>query len=388
MEIPLGHGRPHAKTDRGVPDQPRLLVLTPDFPPAYGGIQLLVRRVVENLERFEPRVVALDQDGAEEFDRSAGIGVHRTRRIPIPKVTNAMLNVGALREARAFRPDLVLNAHIVTSPAATMLRRISGTPFVQYLHADEVAVQPRLARLGVTRAEANIAVSSYTAGLARDAGANADRVHQIPPGVDLPEPSTVARSDRPTVVTVARLTDRYKGHDVMIEAMLRVRAELPDAAWVVIGDGPLEKELIGFARSAGLGDTVIFTGAVSDAERDAWLDRAHVFAMPSRLPPSGRGGEGFGIVYLEAGAHSLPVVAGNVAGAVDAVVDGETGLLVDPADPDAVAGALLELLCEPELARRLGAAGAKRAPEFTWPRIAARVEDLLVATLEAPRAGR
>ena len=97
--------------------------------------------------------------------------------------------------------------------------------------------------------------------------------------------------------------------------------------------------------------------------------------MPSRLPPDG-GGEGFGIVYLEAAAHGLPVVAGNVAGARDAVQDGVTGLLVDPTDPRAVAGAATRLLLDPEERSRLGQSGAERAAEFAWPRIVARVEQL------------
>ena len=100
-----------------------------------------------------------------------------------------------------------------------------------------------------------------------------------------------------------------------------------------------------------------FLGAVSDAERDTWLRRADLLAMPSRLPGAGRAGEGFGIVYLEAGAYGKPVVAGNVGGALDAVRDGETGLLVDPADAHAVAEAIARLLLDPDLARRLGAGG-------------------------------
>ncbi len=114
---------------------------------------------------------------------------------------------------------------------------------------------------------------------------------------------------------------------------------------------------------------------MSDAERDAALARAHVFAMPSRLPPGG-GGEGFGIVYLEAAAHGLPVVAGDVGGARDAIVHGETGLLVDPESPAALADALSDLLLDPPRARALGEAGAQRARGFAWPLIAREVEEL------------
>jgi phosphatidylinositol alpha-1,6-mannosyltransferase len=120
---------------------------------------------------------------------------------------------------------------------------------------------------------------------------------------------------------------------------------------------------------------------VSDEQRDSWLRRASLFAMPSRLPSGSSAGEGFGIVYMEAAAYGKPVVAGNVAGALDAVADGESGVLVDPSDPHAVAEAISRLLLDRELARRLGMAGAERARRFAWPVIVKRVEAVLLEQL-------
>jgi phosphatidylinositol alpha-1,6-mannosyltransferase len=108
--------------------------------------------------------------------------------------------------------------------------------------------------------------------------------------------------------------------------------------------------------------------------------------MPSRLREDGAG-EGFGIVYMEASARGIPVVAGNVAGARDAVVDGETGLLVDPEDPDAVAQALLTLVEDPQLARKMGEAGRRRADTFDWPQIVRRVEDVVLSLVSTRNAG-
>ena len=105
--------------------------------------------------------------------------------------------------------------------------------------------------------------------------------------------------------------------------------------------------------------------------------------MPSRLPGPGEAGDGFGIVYLEAGSYGKPVVAGNVGGPLDAVVDGETGLLVDPADPVGVANAIERLLSDRQLALRLGRAGAQRAQDFAWPLVAQRVQALLLEQLAA-----
>jgi phosphatidylinositol alpha-1,6-mannosyltransferase len=186
-------------------------------------------------------------------------------------------------------------------------------------------------------------------------------------------------------VTVSRLAERYKGHDVMLRALPLVRARVPDMQWVVVGDGPLRPAYESMARALGVHDLVRFVGEVDDQERDSWLDRGYVFAMPSRLSSNG-GGEGFGIAYLEAGAHGLPVVAGNVGGALDAVVDGVTGLLVDPTDHIAVAGALIDLLLDRSRAAELGEAGATRAHEFAWEAVARRVEHVLREVADARAA--
>src|SRR4029077_4080737 len=195
-----------------------------------------------------------------------------------------------------------------------------------------------------------------------------------------------ARDERPTVLTIAPIEERYKGHDAMVRAMSLAVARIPRARWVVIGDGPLRAAVAEQARSIGLDDSAIsFLGKVSDEERDAWLDRAHVLAMPSRIPAGGYVGEGFGIVYLEANAHGCPVVAGGVGGALDAVVDGETGVLVDPEDHIAISDALVELLDNPVRRLRMGEAGARRAREFSWPRMAPQVADLIAEVASTGR---
>src|SRR5438477_4417765 len=151
------------------------------------------------------------------------------------------------------------------------------------------------------------------------------------------------------------MEERYKGHDVLARALPLVRAQVPDGRWVAIGDGRLRSCFEALVAANGASDAALFTGSISDDERDDWFLRSHVFAMPSRMPARRVGGEGFGIAFLEAGAHGLPVVAGGVGGAVDAVRDGETGLLVDPADHLAVADALVELLSDEKRARKMGA---------------------------------
>jgi phosphatidylinositol alpha-1,6-mannosyltransferase len=343
----------------------------------------MAHRLAAGIAGFETSVVALDCAGAREFDARAGLAV---RRVPtdarLGGARNVALNAFALLEALRFRPDVTLSVHLVASPAAAAIRRVLGTRTVQYFHANEIGGKPRLAAFATREADVVIAVSSYTAGLIAATRAAQIAMRLIPPGVDLPSNPRPLPAERPTVVTVARLTHHYKGHDVLLRSLVLVRERVPDVELVVIGDGPLRAELEGLARSLGVADAVRFLGAVSDEERNLWLRRADVFAMPSRLPGEGLAGEGFGIVFMEAAAYGKPVVAGNVGGALDAVLDGQTGLLVDPTDPPAVAEAIARLLLDEELAHRLGGAGAQRAPSFAWPAIVKRVEAVLLEQLE------
>lgn len=357
----------------------RVLLLTPDFPPSEGGIQLLLSRLVTCLEpEVEFRVLTLGQEGDAAYDRAFAAEVQRVASAAGDRRLAALrLNAHSLAEARSYRPDLVLSGHVVASLGAIALRRLLRVPLVQYVHADEFRVRARICELAVKTADATIAVSTYTRDMCLAAGADPGRVAVIHPGIDLPPPPAYERDSQPTLLTVATLLFRYKGHDVLVRALPLIRAKVPDALWVVVGDGPFRPALENAVRVYGLGDAVDLRGRVSDTERDRWLERASVFCMPSRLPAAGLGGEGFGIVYMEAAAHGLPTLGGDVAGARDAVRDGETGLLVDPTDHLALAGAATELLADPARARRMGEAGRAWAEEHRWPLVAARVEQLL-----------
>lgn len=362
---------------------PRVLMITPDFPPTPGGIQLVAHRLASHFEHSTCRVLTLDAPDAWDWDDAQRLDVRRVATGPNHRVSILRLDVAAIAQARRFRPDVIVAMHIVAAPALALIRRAFGIPVVTYLHAKEVLASPALTRIAVRHSNRIVAVSSYTRGLAASVGADVTRIRVIPPGVDWHEPPARERSHTPTVVTVARLEDRYKGHDVMVRAMPLVHSRVPGAVWVVVGDGSLRRPIERLVAAHGAGDLVRLWGVVGDGARDRLLSRAHVFAMPSRIPTGGAG-EGFGIVYLEAGVHGLPVVAGQVGGAVDAVVDGTTGLLVDPTDHVAVAEAISRLLSDREAAARMGLAGNERARGFAWSEIARRVEALLDETVRRP----
>jgi phosphatidylinositol alpha-1,6-mannosyltransferase len=184
-------------------------------------------------------------------------------------------------------------------------------------------------------------------------------------------------SDRPVVVCVSRLVPR-KGQDTLLRALPAIRRRIPDAALLVVGGGPYRPTLQRLARESGVGGHVVFTGSVPWQELPAHYAAGDVYAMPCRTRRRGLDVEGLGIVYLEASATALPVVAGDSGGAPDAVRDGETGFVVGGRDLPAVADRIVELLADPALARRMGAAGrAWTEAEWRWESQAERLRALL-----------
>src|SRR5205807_594509 len=183
-------------------------------------------------------------------------------------------------------------------------------------------------------------------------------------------------SDRPVVVCVSRLVPR-KGQDVLIRAMPAIRRRVPDVALLIVGGGPYRSELERMAADAPP-HSVFFSGEVSEDELPLHYAAGDVFAMPCRSRYLGLEVEGWGNVFLEAAACGKPSVAGGSGGAAEAVVDGETGLVVDGRHVGQVAEAAAGLLADPQRARAIGKAGRARVERsHTWPVIAERLAEWL-----------
>jgi phosphatidylinositol alpha-1,6-mannosyltransferase len=293
-----------------------------------------------------------------------------------------------MRIARRWNRNLVLvAAHAHLAPVAWVAATISRRPYAVWCHGLE-AWGPL--RFGVRHALKHAAViftsNRFTAARVEQlVGLAPGSVHVFPYGLPLGYKSIESIGGRPTVLAVARLApeDAYKGIDVLICAWPQVSARVPEALLEIVGDGPDRPRLMKMAEALNLNGTVRFSGRVSDEELRQAYARAAVFAMPGRVslgPPAQ--GEGFGMVFVEAGAAGLPVVAGNAAGALDAVGHDESGLLVDPNDPMEVADAIVRLLTDKELARRLGRGGQERAQgRFAYVAFKENVGSLVQSTL-------
>ncbi|MFH8785500.1 glycosyltransferase family 4 protein [Streptomyces roseoverticillatus] len=378
----------------------KTLVVTNDFPPRPGGIQAFLHNMALRLDPSGIVVYASTwkrgQEGAEataRFDAEQPFPVVRDRTtmlLPTPRVTRRATEL--LREHGCTSVWFGAAAPLgLMSPA---LRRAGARRLVGTTHGHEAgwaqlpASRQLLRRIG-EGTDTLTYLGEYTRS--RIASALTDeaaaRMVQLPPGVDEKtfHPGSggdevrarLGLADRPVVVCVSRLVPR-KGQDTLILAMPRILAAVPDAVLLIVGGGPYEDDLRKLAGETGVAHAVRFTGAVPWEELPAHYGAGDVFAMPCRTRRGGLDVEGLGIVYLEASATGLPVVAGDSGGAPDAVLEGETGYVVQGGSPAQAADRIVTLLRDPELRARMGARGRQWVEErWRWDLLAERLKELL-----------
>ncbi|ADL48065.1 glycosyltransferase family 4 protein [Micromonospora aurantiaca] len=370
----------------------RTLLITNDFPPRPGGIQSFVHNLAVRQQPGSVVVYASSWRGAEKFDADQPFEVVRERTrvlLPTPLIARR-----AARLARAYDCDTVwFGAAAPLGLLAAGLRRRAGIRrAVALTHGHEVgwAALPG-ARSALRRIGRGVDVTTYLGEYTRARLARVldglTELRRLAPGVDVdtyhPDVdggrvrSRLGLADRPVVVCVSRLVPR-KGQDMLIRALPEIRRRVPDAALLVVGGGPYRSTLEKLARQAGLERDVVFTGSVPSAELPAHYAAGDVYAMPCRTRNRGLDVEGLGIVYLEASATGLPVVAGDSGGAPDAVREGETGYVVGGRDVAQLADRVATLLADRDLARQFGAAGrAWVEREWRWETQAQRMAALL-----------
>ncbi|MDH7568012.1 MAG: glycosyltransferase family 4 protein [Armatimonadota bacterium] len=385
-----------------------MLLLTDKFAPHRGGTAVVY---TEWCRRLGSAVTVLTcaVPGADwrAFDAAAPFPVVRVPFINIPKLRYPLVWAAIYRKAhrlvRLCHPHVLHAGQVLeTGLTCVALKRRFDIPFVVHLHGEEVrhyAGHP-LTRRMVCRvlhaADAITANSRYTRELVGALGIPAERVSLVPPRVDaapfLHADGQAIRTrhqlgNRPVLFTLGRLLER-KGHDTVIRALPLVASRVPDVVYLVAGTGPRLACLRQLAAELGVGPRVLFTGLIPESEKPAYYAAADVFIHPNRQLPNGDV-EGFGIVFLEANAAGKPVIGGDTGGTPDAILHGETGLLVDPTNVNAVAEAAILLLTNRELARRLGAQGRQRAvAEFTWENAVQSIRDLNEQVVAAHREAR
>ncbi|MBI5093163.1 MAG: glycosyltransferase family 4 protein [Candidatus Hydrogenedentes bacterium] len=366
-----------------------IVIPTADYPPIEGGIASVALHVSRELAALghDVTVIAPYFPDTAAFDANEPVRVLRFRGYnlgPLRFFPLAAASIGPVRNA-----DLILAINVSYGGVLGLLARKRYVVFAyayEFLKFQNNPIAAALLRRVYGGAASVVAISKYTRDQLIDFGVSPSRVSVIyagaPPVRAFPESAVaqlrgrLALDGHRVILAVGRFI-RRKGHLTLVRAMARVVERAPDAKLVLAGRGPLWEEVSTLVRELHLERHVCLPGYLPDDEIAMLYHLCDVFALPNGQDESGHV-EGFGLVFAEAHSYGKPVVAGRSGGAAEAVLDGETGLLVEPDQPEALAEAILFLLENPERARQFGVAGRARVEaELNWTHFTARVLETL-----------
>ncbi|MEY3185901.1 MAG: hypothetical protein RLZZ581_191 [Actinomycetota bacterium] len=358
-----------------------ILLVTNDFGPRAGGIESFVIGLLERIPAGEVIVYTSFQPEHESYDqkwmKDYQVQVIRDKSkilLPTPRVIRELQAV----VRRNSITKVWFGAAAPLGVSSRWLRKAGVKQIVALTHGHEVwwsKIWPF--SWGISEIGKQVDYVTYLGAFTKAALSaqikDSSKLIRIAPGIDTnhfsPRDSSDLRekhglANRPTVISVGRLVHR-KGQDRLIEALPKVLESIPDAALVLVGEGPYRKQLDALVKKYDLGNHVFFIGRINFAELPSYICMGDVFAMPSRSRLFGLEVEGLGIVYLEASSCGLPVIGGASGGAPDAVLDGETGYVVDGNDLNAISSQIVKLLGDAKLRQRMGERGREWAIE-SW----------------------
>jgi phosphatidylinositol alpha-1,6-mannosyltransferase len=373
-----------------------VLFVTNDFGPRAGGIETFVIGLIERRPFGQTIVYTSAQAGSEAYDSAwksdFGVTVIRDRAkilLPTPRVARNLSQI-------IKKSNIQVAAFGAAAPLGLLsasMKRAGVRKTVALTHGHEVwwaKVFPFNLAMGYIGATVDYLtyLGQFTQQAISRALSALDAQHmvKIAPGIDVdhffPRDATSLRKElkldnKRVIVSVGRLVHR-KGQDHLIQALPQILRSVPDAHLLMVGQGPYREHLEKLVQHLGLKDHVSFIGRIQYDQLPEYICAGDVFAMPSRSRFFGLEVEGLGIVYLEASACGLPVIAGASGGAPDAVLDGVTGFVVDGQDNHEIATVAITLLSDLDQAKKMGAAGREWIIEnWRWEIWSQRFNELL-----------
>jgi phosphatidylinositol alpha-1,6-mannosyltransferase len=401
-----------ASTDKAAQTDVRCLMVASTFTPIHGGSAVVYENLCRGMPAGSIRVLTAStsyQNGEEipgwrEHDAGQAFPIDRIpllRPQNMPPPANKLVSLWRLAAldlplyarvlfksaqlVRRHRINVICVGELITgSWLGIALRRLFGVKLITYVHGEEITTATS-GYFGTRRkqllqsADKVVAVSSFTCdAMAQQMDLAPSAMVLIQNGVDLTrftpgprDPALIARHNltgKQVILTVGRLVAR-KGIDMTVRAMKQVVARRPDVHYLIVGDGEMRAEIDALIAAEDLSAWVTMVGKVSDDELLGYLRLCDLFVMPNRTMPDGDT-EGFGLVFREANACHKPVVGGRAGGAVEAVADGVSGLLVDGYKPEEIATAIELILGDPALAARLADGGLALAREHSTDAVA------------------
>lgn len=388
-------------------DVKKSLIVSLHFPPQTGGEQVYYYNLAKHLPG--DKVVALvPTEKNEKFDLNQSFTIIRSKNLHniyqslhskiaavLKKIKNSneklkkeISSIILRHKIEVIHVGQILPIGEIVMPIA-LKKKI---PYILYAHGLDVSLiknspeKAKKAKKIIKNSYHIITNSFFTRDILLELGASREQIDVINP---CPNISSEEAADwriseikqnleiknKKILFTLGRLVER-KGHDMVIKALPGILKKEPNTVYLIAGEGPMKQKLVKLANSLKLGEHVIFLGKVSDKDLSAYFQMADVYIMPNKEMKN-NDVEGFGIVFLEAGLFALPVIGGNNGGVNEAIVDGQTGLLVDPQDIGDITQKTIRLLTDDALAAKLGMQGLARSSEFTWPEQIEKIKDLI-----------
>ena len=374
----------------------KTLFVTNDFGPRAGGIETFIIGLIERLPKSSIIVYTSAQENTDAYDadwlNNYGVEVIRDRAkilLPTPRVNRAVARIVKEREIKT----IAFGAAAPLGWMSSALRKAGAERIVALTHGHEVwwaKVFPFnliLRRIGSTTDSLTyLGEFTRTAIVKSLTPKSAAAMQKIAPGIDIEHfkalDATALRqslglAEKKVIVSVGRLVHR-KGQDFLIKSMPQILKQVPSAHLLLVGQGPYRERLEKLVTKRSLQKSVSFIGRIQYKDLPGYICVGDIFAMPSRSRFAGLEVEGLGIVYLEASACGLPVIAGTSGGAPDAVIEGVTGFVVDGTNTEEIAHRAIQLLLDEKLRNSMGSAGrAWIEKEWRWQIWAGKFSELL-----------
>ncbi len=385
------------------------LLITNDFPPIVSGISTAFYHLWKNLPSDKVVVLAPQTEGCEEFDMEQTFTIIR-KWIPLGETTVAKLlkslivAIYTMFLVFKFKVRKIHCGQLLSGGLAGLLcKKLFGIPYNVYVYGSETTrfssskLLTKFINKIIDEAEELVSNSEFTSQEFLQFGISSDKIVKVLPGVDTEVfyPQTKSRQlieqfkldGYRVLLTVGRLDER-KGNDMVMKSLPKVLESYPDTKYIIVGGGREESAFKNLARDLGLfesvsgDDKINFAGYVAENELPLYYNLCDIYVMPNRETSQGKqlAGdlEGFGIVFLEAGACSKPVIAGRSGGVAESVADGVSGLIVDPCSEKEISNAIIRLIDDQPLAEQFGKAGLKRARlQYDWKLLAKTVLEIL-----------
>jgi phosphatidylinositol alpha-1,6-mannosyltransferase len=374
----------------------KTLFVTNDFGPRAGGIETFIIGLIERLPKSSIIVYTSAQENTDVYDadwlNNYGVEVIRDRAkilLPTPRVNRAVARIVKEREIKT----IAFGAAAPLGWMSSALRKAGAQRIVALTHGHEVwwaKVFPFnliLRRIGSTT-DSLTYLGEFTRTAISKAltPKSAAAMQKIAPGIDIKHftemdakalRQSLGLNEKKVIVSVGRLVHR-KGQDFLIESMPQILKQVPSAHLLLVGQGPYRERLEKLVTKRSLQKSVSFIGRIQYKDLPGYICVGDIFAMPSRSRFAGLEVEGLGIVYLEASACGLPVIAGTSGGAPDAVIEGVTGFVVDGTNTEEIANRAIQLLLDEKLRISMGSAGrAWIEKEWRWQIWAGKFSELL-----------